>query len=508
MKTLLSPLFLLLLCGPAPADDAVVRFDIRDEDGASVPCRIHLYNDSGQPQRARDLPFWFDHFVCPGTATLTLPAGRYDYEIERGPEWERKTGSCELSANEKKNLSIGLHRIADLASHGWWSGELHVHRNLKETPLHLQAEDLHVAPVITWWNGSNHWADRQLPSQTLRKLDDGRYYDVMAGEDERNAGALLYFGLSKPLDLPGGASEFPEFPSPMKFVHEARKRNPEVWIDIEKPFWRDTPVWLASGQINSVGLANNHMCRSSMYEDEAWGKPRDAKRLPPPLGNGLWTQQIYYHVLNCGLRVPPSAGSASGVLPNPVGYNRAYVHLEHFSYIDWWNGLRAGRCFVTNGPLLLCRANGQLPGHVFTSKEGDEVTIDLNVELISKDRVPKLEIVKNGRVEQAIEVTPGLASEISAQVSFDDSGWFLVRAIADNDKTLRFASTAPYYFEVGLAKRRISKASAQFFLDWIDERVEHVKENIKDPVNLPDVLKYHQQARDFWKKKVDEANAD
>ena len=28
---------------------------------------------------------------------------------------------------------------------------------------------------------------------------------------------------------------------------------------------------------------------------------------------------IYYHLLNCGLRVPPSAGSASGVLPNPVG---------------------------------------------------------------------------------------------------------------------------------------------------------------------------------------------
>ena len=38
--------------------------------------------------------------------------------------------------------------------------------------------------------------------------------------------------------------------------------------------------------------------------------------------DGYWTQDIYYALLNCGLRIPPSAGSASGVLPNPVGYNR------------------------------------------------------------------------------------------------------------------------------------------------------------------------------------------
>ena len=88
------------------------------------------------------------------------------------------------------------------------------------------------------------------------------------------------------------------------------------------------------------------ICHSQMYETEAWGRPRDAKRLPPPRGNGLWTQEIYYHILNSGLRIPPSAGSASGVLPNPVGYNRVYVHTgEHVSWDAWWNGLRKGRSF-------------------------------------------------------------------------------------------------------------------------------------------------------------------
>ena len=132
-------------------------------------------------------------------------------------------------------------------------------------------------------------------------LDDHRGYDVMGGEDEREGGALMYFGLKKPLPLPGGIKEFPEYPSPMKFVALARAEA-GAWIDLEKPFWWDAPVWLASGAIDSIGLANNHMCRDRMYESEAWGKPRDEQRLPAPRGDGFWTQEIYYHLLDCGLR--------------------------------------------------------------------------------------------------------------------------------------------------------------------------------------------------------------
>ena len=63
------------------------------------------------------------------------------------------------------------------------------------------------------------------------------------------------------------------------------------------------------------------------------------------------------------------------------------------------------------------------------------------------------------------------------RIRFDESGWFLVRTVADNPKTFRFASTAPYYVEIGERKRRISKASAQFFLDWVHERAGRVKRN-------------------------------
>jgi hypothetical protein len=482
-----------------------VQFAVTGADGQPLPCRIHLFNSQGKVQQAPGLPFWKTHFVCPGDVALTLPADTYQYQIERGPEHARRKGSFTLSDGGSEKIAVRLDRIADLAADGWFAGDLHVHRAVEEMKLLMRAEDLHVAPVITWWNNRNLWADRQVPEELLVHFDGNRYYRVMAGEDEREGGALMYFNLDRPLDITGSTREYP---SPMQFVNQARQSE-KVWIDVEKPFWWDVPVWLASGQIDSIGLANNHMCHAGVYPNEAWGRPRDEERLPPPLGNGYWTQEIYYHILNAGLRVPPSAGSASGVLPNPLGYDRVYVHTgDDFSYDRWWEGLKAGRSFVTNGPLLLVEADGHLPGHVFTAREGEKIAIDLDVSLTTLDNVPKIEIIKNGRVEKAVSPDELAKADGKVEVTFDRSGWFLVRAITDVANTFRFASTAPYYVEIGPEKKRISKASAQFFLDWIDERIERVPLKLDDPQQLQEVLGHHYTAKQVWQRIAAEANAE
>jgi hypothetical protein len=483
-----------------------LRFNIAGPDGKPLPCRVHLYNERGEPQRVAGLPFWRDHFVCDGDVDAELPAGRYRYEIERGPEYERQSGEVETAAGKTVALNVAVKRIANLRQAGWYSGDLHVHRPLDDIELLMAAEDLDYAPVITWWNNRNLWSDRPIPQRLTQSFDGHRLYNVMAGEDEREGGALLYFGLDRPLDLAGSKREVP---SPMFFVEEARGRNKNVWIDIEKPFWWDVPEWLASGNMNSIGLANNHMCRSTMLANEAWGKPRDTKRLPNPRGNGFWTQEIYYHILNSGLRVPPSAGSASGVLPNPVGYNRVYVHLDKpFNREAWFEALARGRSFVTNGPLLLVQANGELPGAIFKSEDGKSLAVDLKIELTSIDRIPRLELVHNGQVVKTIDCSDEPTQEYTVKLALEEPGWFLVRAIADVKYTFRFASTAPWYIATDPAKRRISRRSAQFFLDWIDERIERVKANVTEEAELQAVLLWHNRARTFWAQRVEMATAD
>jgi hypothetical protein len=371
-----------------------------------------------------------------------------------------------------------------------------------------------VAPVITWWQGRkayrNLWigtgADAERPpADPLVRFDGDRYYQVMAGEDERGGGALLYFNLSRPLNLAG--SEL-EYPSSMTFVAEARRQaGASVWIDVEKPFWWDVPIWLASGQIDSIGLANNHMNRRGMYEDEAWGRSRDTKRLPAPRGNGFWTQEIYYHVLNCGLRIPPSAGSASGVLNNPVGYNRMYVQLGgDLTYQGWWDGFRAGRVFVTNGPLLRVRADGKPPGHAFTATEGEALEIKVDAALTARDTITALEVVKDGRVEHQIPFEEWVHTGTLGRIRFEKSGWFLVRTIAENPETFRFASTGPYYVEIGPARRRISRSSAQFFRDWVRERSRRLE--LPDPGRRAEVLRHHAAAEKFWDDLLAKANAE
>ncbi len=90
-------------------------------------------------------------------------------------------------------------------------------------------------------------------------------------------------------------------------------------------------------------------------------------------------------------------------------------------------------------------------------------------------------------------------------LTFDESGWFLIRAVSDLEKTYRFAATGPYYVEVD-GKPRISKRSAEFFLNWVNERIENLK--LDDPQQRRETLRRHEAAREFWKAKVEAANAE
>jgi hypothetical protein len=65
--------------------------------------------------------------------------------------------------------------------------------------------------------------------------------------------------------------------------------------------------------------------------------------------------------------------------------------------------------------------------------------------------------------------------------------------------------TAPYYVEIG-DRPRISKESAQFFLDWATERMESIQ--LKNPAHREAVLEYHTRAVGYWRNMVADANAE
>jgi len=77
--------------------------------------------------------------------------------------------------------------------------------------------------------------------------------------------------------------------------------------------------------------------------------------------------------------------------------------------------------------------------------------------------------------------------------------------VTDLPNTYRFAMTGPYYVEIGY-RRRVSKRSVQFFLDWVDQRAAQIK--LDDPDRHRQVIGYHRRARDFWEDLASRANAE
>jgi hypothetical protein len=380
----------------------------------------------------------------------------------------------------------------------------------------MEAEDLYVAPVITWWNSEKPPEARAGGEPIV--FDRGRFMDASAGEDERQGGALLYFRLAEPLSLPPSlrdkrgkiihreGDEGDEYPAPAELARLARS-TPGVHIDLEKPFWWDTPTWIGLGLVDSVAIAYNQMTRASFHDGEAWGRGREG-RYGGRFGDAYYCQDIYYRILDAGIRLAPSAGSASGVLPNPIGFDRVYVHLDgRLDYDSWWQGLEVGRSFVTNGPLLLVTANGALPGRVFQAPSAEKIDIILDVHVVSNDPVGHVELVRDGRVvEIGVQSSGGKVS--FGALSFQRSGWFLVRAIADRSDTFRFASTAPFYVEVGPIPRRVSRTAVRFFIDWIEERMSRLRTGTMPAEKLASVLAFHREAEHAWQERLAQANAD
>lgn len=489
-----------LAAPPGPTAGELTLSVTDGEGGPPIPCLVRLKNSAGRPfnpRRPKEAPFFHDHFVLPGTFTLKLPVGAYSFEIERGLEYPIISGHFQINPYSGDEKVVPLKRHVDMAADGWWSGDLDVRRAPSEMPLNMTAADLHVAQNLTWWNDD---PPAEIPPKPLVCSEDLRCSYLLAGGYARAGGAALVLN-AHPAPF---ALADPEYPSLAQLLAKARAQK--AWIDLTRAYWADLPMLVAHQLVDSIEIANSQILRDRILPDEKGMFPRDRQRFPDPWGNPQWAQQIYFHLLNCGLRIPPSAGSGSGVVANPVGANRVYVQLDDgFTWDKWWAGLRAGRAVVTNGPLLRPTVHGQAPGHVFDARPGQTLEFEIGLTLSLREPLSYLEIIKDGRVERSVPFDQYAKTGRLPKISFDRTGWFLIRAVTDLPKTYRFGMTAPYYVQFSY-EPRISKSSAQFFVDWVYQRAGELK--IADPAQHQAVLDLHRKARDFWHAIRSKANAE
>jgi hypothetical protein len=116
-------------------------------------------------------------------------------------------------------------------------------------------------------------------------------------------------------------------------------------------------------------------------------------------------------------------------------------------------------------------------------------------------------LIKNGKVFHTIECSDALTQQHTIELPIGEPSWFLVRAVADVENTFRFATTAPWFVEVADLAPRISRRSSQFFLDWVNDRMERVKAKVEVSRQRDQVLVWHEKARSFWTERLRLANA-
>src|SRR5204863_470603 len=139
----------------------------------------------------------------------------------------------------------------------------------------------------------------------------------------------------------------------------------------------------------------------------------------------LITSEIWYRLLNCGFRLP--AGAGTDAFPNfaslrgPPGLVRVFVQAgARLNARAFLAGLKAGRTFVSNAPLLEFTLDGRQVGAEIRLPRGGG-TLTARVRLRSSVPVDHLEIIGNGRVVAAIPLT-GDRTQASATVAIAVAG--------------------------------------------------------------------------------------
>lgn len=450
------------------------RVSIVGPDGRNfAPDDAWRYADDGFARGERR--FEYGYFHTSGSSITPVPSVPLTVEVSRGPEYRVFRKRVTVPTDSITTLRVVLERLADLPAEGWFSGDLHVHMNYGGTyrndPPHLaaqaRAEDAHVVenlivnkegriPDIGYFTGA---PDSGSTTSTIIAHDQ-EYHTSFWG----HAGLL---GLRHNVILPGYAA-YPNTaaaslsPTNAAVFDLARAQGAITGYvhpfdsypdpaDTTKPITDELPVDVALGKVDYY---------------EALGFVDDYGA----------TAKVWYQLLNCGFRLPAGAGTDAmanfASLRGPVGMNRVFVKSGRpLEYRRWLAGLKAGRSFATNGPLLGFMVQGKGIGEEVVLPAGEHQLI-ARITLRSYVPVEHLEVVGNGEVVAKIPL-PGDRTTLSTSVSLPvhRSGWYLLRARGDAPAypildVYPYATTSPIYVSVG-GKPVRSPRDAEYFVAWI-----------------------------------------
>jgi hypothetical protein len=454
---------------------AVIRGSLRDgATGRSIAAKIRVTDTaSGEayfpaaaiktmPQRTS--PGVKHYFYAKDAYEIAVPPGRYQIEVVRGISHDVAVAYTEVGAGLTHVVDFSVPVLQDLHASGWYSGNTHTHYHLEidEDPddrlrMVPPAEALDVSVISYLIRNDSPYITNRYPIGRLPEFSrNGTLMDM--GEEARNNKAFgdIGYGHCLFLNIPrlvepvstgllSRDGKAPDFPTLSMLCADAQRMGgTTVWC--HNGSGMEMPISVALGHVNAYNLAD--------------GLEADYER--------------YYRLLNCGFRLPASSGTDWWI----YDHNRVFVQVQGgFGYDSWIAGLRAGRTFVSNGPLLELSVNGKPPG------ETSQTSGPLRIAARAISRLPfeRLEIIRNGLIAAEQSAVNQREAKLECEIFAESSGWVAAR-VASRSKTHAgysvFAHTSPVYYKVeGTSSRQA--AAAGTFVDEIEESIRFVRKNYR-----------------------------
>ncbi len=474
------------------------------ESGSIVPARVYLKKGGIPHFDPRAVIFKHgsgeQHFSCDGTFKIRHSTGEATIRIERGLEYKPLVRTVRISPEREQQQRFIIERWVNMAKEGWYSGDLHGHRDPDQMKTLVLGEDVNFASVITRHNQRDYWKGKEIPESHLVTVDDthiiSRFDEEVEYLGKNTLGALVFIGMKKPITISDSNAAYPTLAQYADKCHEAGG-----FVDAEKPIWYGVAVSAALGQVDSIGIVNNHFHPNSILPCVGrWGEIVPEKGFEGAEGLARWCMELYYRLLNCGFRIPVSAGTASGIMPSPVGYSRVYVKVPgEFSYDNWVKGLKAGKSFATNGPILSLSVDGHQIGDVIRlEKPGRSFIIEATARSLSP--LAYLEVMAFGKTIARVEASSGLRTlNLKTSLTCSQSSWIVARAFEKNSETARFAHTSPIYIEVE-GKPVLSPKAAAYYRKNMDKVIEFTAASklFKNETDRQTALSIYRKARQTY----------
>ncbi len=429
--------------------------------GAPAPARLEVVDAVGHPAVPVDSRPWFDgqsgrvYAYSTGIAEYTVPAGRVTVAAVQGLATPETVRTVEVAAGRVAEVEVTLAPVWDARAAGWVSGEHHFHLNYggpyDMAPADLvpmmRGEALDVAtPLLAnlhdRFEDQDLWGWERAGDPPLVRFGQevrahflghvgligigdffwpwvwGPGYQVYGTDDRENAEALNHARAR------GGLGYY---------VHPVNARNAEraqPWSEV--PFGElapGVPVELVADAVLGDLDALEVVC---LWSDETA------------------TAQVWHRFLNLGIPVAPSAGT--DVMTNffrtmAVGTARVYAMTGgELNWPTYMAALRKGRTFVTNGPFLEFRLEGEGPGGAVAPGPASW-TLDLS----SAGSVARVDVLVNGA---AVWRSGGLdapgARRYEGSLELPQGGWVAARAVGGTTgwpsmASYPFAHTAPIW---------------------------------------------------------------